>query len=64
MMMQYEHLYLLCFFLAADQAALPYFYGPVAIILISNLIIFFFTSRAFAVHYDKLKDITRKYLLT
>ncbi|KAL0838988.1 hypothetical protein ABMA28_016985 [Loxostege sticticalis] len=46
-----------CWF-KTDQAALPYFYGPVAIILISNLIIFFFTSRAFAVHYDKLKDIT------
>lgn len=47
-------------FFSADQAALPYFYGPVALILISNLIIFFFTSRAFAKHYDKLKDVTRE----
>ncbi|CAG4969539.1 unnamed protein product [Parnassius apollo] len=46
-----------CWF-KTDQAALPYFYGPVAVILLSNLVIFFFTSRAFAVHYDKLKDLT------
>ncbi|XP_068633297.1 G-protein coupled receptor Mth2-like [Battus philenor] len=46
-----------CWF-KTDQAALPYFYGPVAVILLSNLVIFFFTSRAFAVHYDKLKDVT------
>lgn len=44
----------------ADQAALPYFYGPVAVILLSNLVIFFLTSRAFAKHYDKLKDVTRE----
>lgn len=44
----------------ADQAALPYFYGPVAVILFSNVVIFFFTSRAFALHYDKLKDVTRE----
>lgn len=44
----------------ADQAALPYFYGPVAVILLSNLVIFFFTARAFALHDDKLKDITRE----
>ncbi|KAJ2948974.1 hypothetical protein O0L34_g5914 [Tuta absoluta] len=46
-----------CWF-QTDQAALPYFYGPVAAILLLNLIIFFMTSRAFAVHYDKLKDVT------
>ncbi|XP_049873267.1 G-protein coupled receptor Mth2-like [Pectinophora gossypiella] len=46
-----------CWF-QTDQAALPYFYGPVAVILLSNLVIFFFTSRAFALHYDKLKDLT------
>ncbi|XP_050559782.1 G-protein coupled receptor Mth2 [Spodoptera frugiperda] len=46
-----------CWF-KTDQAALPYFYGPVALILCSNLCIFFFTSRAIATHYDKLKDIT------
>ncbi|XP_014357678.2 G-protein coupled receptor Mth2 [Papilio machaon] len=46
-----------CWF-KTDQAALPYFYGPVAVILLSNLVIFFFTSRAFATHYDKLKDVT------
>ncbi|XP_072949099.1 G-protein coupled receptor Mth2-like [Epargyreus clarus] len=46
-----------CWF-KTDQAALPYFYGPVAVILLSNIIIFFFTSRAFTLHYDKLKDIT------
>lgn len=46
-----------CWF-KTDQAALPYFYGPVAVILFSNLIIFFLTSRAFAKHYDKLKDLT------
>ncbi|XP_011548161.3 G-protein coupled receptor Mth2 [Plutella xylostella] len=41
-----------------DQAALPYFYGPVALILCANLIIFFLTSRTIATHYDKLKDVT------
>lgn len=46
-----------CWF-KTDQAALPYFYGPVAIILLSNVVIFFLTSRAFALHYDKLKDVT------
>ncbi|CAG9786608.1 unnamed protein product [Diatraea saccharalis] len=46
-----------CWF-KTDQAALPYFYGPVAVILIANILIFFLTSRAFAKHYDKLKDIT------
>ncbi|XP_026492342.2 G-protein coupled receptor Mth2-like [Vanessa tameamea] len=46
-----------CWF-KTDQAALPYFYGPVAVILFSNLVIFLFTSRAFAKHYDKLKDVT------
>ncbi|RVE51681.1 hypothetical protein evm_003653 [Chilo suppressalis] len=46
-----------CWF-KTDQAALPYFYGPVAVILLANLVIFFLTSRAFAMHYDKLKDIT------
>ncbi|XP_047029890.1 G-protein coupled receptor Mth2-like [Helicoverpa zea] len=46
-----------CWF-KTDQAALPYFYGPVALILFSNLCIFFFTSRAIATHYDKLKDVT------
>ncbi|XP_045772511.1 G-protein coupled receptor Mth2-like [Maniola jurtina] len=46
-----------CWF-KTDQAALPYFYGPVAVILFSNLIIFLLTSRAFAKHYDKLKDVT------
>ncbi|XP_041979183.1 G-protein coupled receptor Mth2-like [Aricia agestis] len=45
-----------CWF-KTDQAALPYFYGPVAIILVSNLIIFFMTARAFAAH-DKLLDIS------
>lgn len=39
---------------------MPYFYGPVAVILLSNLVIFLFTSRAFAKHYDKLKDLSRK----
>ncbi|CAB3236733.1 unnamed protein product [Arctia plantaginis] len=39
-----------CWF-KTDQAALPYFYGPVALILCSNLVIFILTSRAFAVHY-------------
>ncbi|KAJ0176751.1 hypothetical protein K1T71_007930 [Dendrolimus kikuchii] len=46
-----------CWF-KTDQAALPYFYGPVAVILFSNVVIFFLTSRAFALHYDKLKDVT------
>ncbi|XP_045498771.1 G-protein coupled receptor Mth2-like isoform X2 [Colias croceus] len=46
-----------CWF-KTDQAALPYFYGPVAVILLSNLIIFFLTSRAFARHYNKLKDVS------
>ncbi|XP_063536112.1 G-protein coupled receptor Mth2-like [Cydia strobilella] len=46
-----------CWF-KTDQAALPYFYGPVAAILLSNLVIFVCTSRAFAKHYDKLKDVT------
>ncbi|KAJ8731514.1 hypothetical protein PYW07_004678 [Mythimna separata] len=46
-----------CWF-KTDEAALPYFYGPVALILFSNLCIFFFTSRAIATHYDKLKDVT------
>ncbi|OWR52401.1 G-protein coupled receptor Mth2 [Danaus plexippus plexippus] len=46
-----------CWF-KTDQAALPYFYGPVAVILLSNLVIFLFTSRAFAKHYDKLKDLS------
>ncbi|XP_061715719.1 G-protein coupled receptor Mth2-like [Cydia pomonella] len=46
-----------CWF-KTDQAALPYFYGPVATILLSNLVIFVCTSRAFAKHYDKLKDVT------
>ncbi|XP_013183223.1 G-protein coupled receptor Mth2 [Amyelois transitella] len=46
-----------CWF-KTDQAALPYFYGPVAVILITNVIFFVLTSRAFAVHYDKLKDVT------
>ncbi|XP_022122149.2 G-protein coupled receptor Mth2 [Pieris rapae] len=46
-----------CWF-KTDQAALPYFYGPVAVILLSNLIIFLFTSRAFVRHYDKLKDVS------
>ncbi|KAG6440646.1 hypothetical protein O3G_MSEX001410 [Manduca sexta] len=43
-----------CWF-KTDEAALPYFYGPVAVILLSNLIIFFLTSRLFAMH-DELKD--------
>ncbi|XP_038209974.1 G-protein coupled receptor Mth2-like [Zerene cesonia] len=46
-----------CWF-KTDQAALPYFYGPVAVILLSNLIIFFLTSRAFARHYNKLQDVS------
>ncbi|XP_075978034.1 G-protein coupled receptor Mth2-like [Anticarsia gemmatalis] len=46
-----------CWF-KTDQAALPYFYGPVALILFTNLVIFVLTSRAFALHYDKLKDVT------
>ncbi|XP_073956022.1 G-protein coupled receptor Mth2-like [Choristoneura fumiferana] len=46
-----------CWF-KTDQAALPYFYGPVAAVLLSNLVIFVLTSRAFAKHYDKLKDVT------
>ncbi|XP_059050923.1 G-protein coupled receptor Mth2-like [Achroia grisella] len=44
-----------CWF-KTDQAALPYFYGPVSIILLSNMIIFFITSRQFVVNYDKLKE--------
>ncbi|XP_052747705.1 G-protein coupled receptor Mth2-like [Galleria mellonella] len=43
-----------CWF-KTDQAALPYFYGPVAIILISNIILFVITSREFAINYEKLK---------
>ncbi|KAL4707772.1 hypothetical protein ACJJTC_001718 [Scirpophaga incertulas] len=46
-----------CWF-KTDKAALPYFYGPVAVILIVNVIIFLLTSREFAIHYDKLKDRT------
>ncbi|KAJ8721966.1 hypothetical protein PYW08_004368 [Mythimna loreyi] len=46
-----------CWF-KTDEAALPYFYGPVALILFSNLCIFFFTARAISTHYDKLKDVT------
>lgn len=56
----YDIIYLCFFSSTADQAALPYFYGPVAVILLSNLVIFFLTSRAFAKHYDKLKDVTRE----
>ncbi|VVD04698.1 unnamed protein product [Leptidea sinapis] len=46
-----------CWF-KTDQAALPYFYGPVAVILLSNLVIFLLTSRAFAKHHNKLKDVS------
>ncbi|KAM3965342.1 G-protein coupled receptor Mth2 [Aphomia sociella] len=44
-----------CWF-KTDRAALPYFYGPVALILFCNIILFVLTSREFAINYERLKD--------